>query len=151
MENNWKHASQTPTFLWRAEVRDYELDYQGIVNNAQYFNYFSYARVHLLKELGISVPECAQKQLNIVLLKTCIDYVKSMRYGDAFVVTSTVFRVSKFKLLVQQEIRLNSDNVLIARGRSIVACIDHQGKPHLLDPFRELLISQQACGAKNLL
>ena len=40
-------------YIWHAEVRGYELDNQGIVNNANYFHYFNHTRVKHLLALGL--------------------------------------------------------------------------------------------------
>lgn len=45
------HNNQA-SFVWNSEVRGYELDIQGIVNNAVYMQYFDHARIqHLLSKV----------------------------------------------------------------------------------------------------
>ena len=41
-------------FETRLDVRDYECDIQGIVNNANYLHYTEHTRHRFLKSLGVS-------------------------------------------------------------------------------------------------
>ena len=52
-------ADLTDNFRYRLqfEVRDYECDLQGIVNNAVYQNYLEHARHQLLKSIGVDFAE----------------------------------------------------------------------------------------------
>lgn len=51
------------TFTLEMDVRDYECDIQGIVNNAVYQNYLEHARHEYLKEVGIDFAELAKMGL----------------------------------------------------------------------------------------
>ena len=58
--------SEAALYEIEMEVRDNELDAQGIVNNANYMNYLSHARHKHALELNINHTEFAQKNLNLV-------------------------------------------------------------------------------------
>jgi len=54
-------------FILEMEVRDNELDAQGIVNNANYMIYLSHARHKHGELLGINHTNFACKGLNLVI------------------------------------------------------------------------------------
>lgn len=131
-------------FIWTAEVRDYEVDYQGIVNNAHYFHYFDHARaVYSQKILGLNVQECADNNINIILLKTEILFKFPLKYGDVFCVTSRVNRISRFKFQFKQEIYIEPNKKISAESQSIIASITKDGKPCLPDAFNKIKYQEQ--------
>ncbi len=119
---------------WEAEVRDYELDFQGIVNNACYFNYFDQARAKYFDSLGIDIETCARQKINIVLLKTEIEFKKSLRYKDVFLITSSFERMSKLRFCFKQKIYLKHNHELIAVAESVITCIEIETKKVVVIP-----------------
>ena len=67
-------------------VRDYELDLQGIVNNAVYLNYLEHARHEFLKSKGLDFNELHLQGYDAVVVRSEVDYKKSLRSGDEFTV-----------------------------------------------------------------
>ena len=51
----------THSFSLSLAVRDYECDYEGLVNNAVYLNYLEHARHEFLKQSGVKPVELAQQ------------------------------------------------------------------------------------------
>lgn len=120
--------------IWRAEVRDYEVDYQGIVNNANYFHYFDHARaVCLEKMFNLNIKKCAENNVNIVLIKTEVVFKVPLTYGQSFYVSSKFERISRFKFRCQQEIYIDPDDTLSAVSDSVIATITKGGKPYLIE------------------
>ena len=56
-------------FETRMEVRDYECDIEGIVNNAQYVHYCEHTRHLFLKECGLSFAEMHEKGVDAVVAR----------------------------------------------------------------------------------
>ena len=50
----------------RMEVRDYECDIEGIVNNANYMHYIEHTRHLFLKQCGLSFAEMHAKGIDAV-------------------------------------------------------------------------------------
>lgn len=69
-------------FIWESEVRDYELDSQGRVNNSVYFNYFEHARHCHFKDLGFGFTELHNKGFDYVMIRCEIEYKESLVSGD---------------------------------------------------------------------
>ena len=68
------------------DVRDYECDLQGIVNNANYQHYLEHARHLYLRELGIDFSVLSARGANLVVTRVEIDYLSPLRSGEAFTV-----------------------------------------------------------------
>lgn len=113
------------------EVRDYECDLQGIVNNAVYQHYLEHARHQFLRRLGVSFAELAQQGINLVVIRAEIDYQAPLRSGDAFVVGVRLKRISPIRLAFLQDIHRLCGGQLaeIVRAKIICAAVNREGKP----------------------
>lgn len=67
------------------QVRDYELDAEGIVNNANYLHYLEHTRHQFCTQNGISFAEMQERGIIPVLNKVEIEYKTPLRSGDSFV------------------------------------------------------------------
>jgi len=56
-------------FETRMEVRDYECDIQGIVNNANYLHYTEHTRHRFLRSLGVSFADLHEKGVDAVVAR----------------------------------------------------------------------------------
>ena len=61
-------------FETRLDVRDYECDIQGIVNNANYLHYTEHTRHRFLKSLGVSFSELHAKGVDAVVARMQLTY-----------------------------------------------------------------------------
>lgn len=101
-------------FSIHMQVRDYECDFQGIVNNAVYLNYLEHTRHEFAKSLGFDVVSLAARGINLVIVRAEIDYKASLRSGDAFMVALNTERLSRLRFVFDQEIyRINSDQLSV--------------------------------------
>lgn len=109
------------------DVRDYECDLQGIVNNANYQHYLEHARHLYLRELGIDFSVLSARGANLVVTRVEIDYLSPLRSGEAFTVRSRLERVSRVRFVFVQEIdRL--DRKPVARAKVFGATMDASGR-----------------------
>ena len=72
-------------FETRMQVRDYECDIEGIVNNAQYIHYCEHTRHLFLKECGLSFAEMHRKGVDAVVARMQLQYKAPLRPDDEFV------------------------------------------------------------------
>lgn len=72
-------------FAMEMIVRDYELDSQGIVNNANYLHYMEHTRHTFCAEAGMSFGEMHALGIDPVVRKIEIEYKNSLRVGDRFI------------------------------------------------------------------
>lgn len=67
------------------DVRDYELDCEQIVNNANYLHYMEHTRHKFCIEAGMPFIEMHRKGIDAVVRKIEIEYMASLRSGDSFI------------------------------------------------------------------
>ena len=64
------------------KVRDYEVDSQGIVNNANYLHYLEITRHDFCEQAGTSFRAMQEKGLDPVVRKIEIEYLASLTLGE---------------------------------------------------------------------
>ncbi len=69
-------------FTLEIAVRDYELDSEGIVNNAIYLHYLEHTRHAFVKREGIPFGSLTSEGLVPVVKRMTIDYHTPLRSGD---------------------------------------------------------------------
>ena len=69
-------------FTLEIAVRDYELDSEGIVNNAVYLHYLEHTRHAFVKNEGIPFGNLTSEGLVPVVRHMEIDYLTPLRSGD---------------------------------------------------------------------
>ncbi len=119
------------TFSVEMEVRDYECDIQGIVNNGVYQNYLEHSRHLFLKKIGIDFADLAKKGVNLVVVRAELDYKFPLASGDAFVVGLNLMRESQLKFAFYQDIYRASDNKLIMNAKIIGTALNERGRPQI--------------------
>jgi acyl-CoA thioester hydrolase len=135
-----EHELQS-AFTLLLQVRDYECDLGGVVNNAVYLNYCEHARHEFLKTIGIDFAEFARRQINFVVTRSEIDYRASLVSGDQFEVHVRAERVSRLRIVFHQAIRLASNQKLICEAKVFGAVLDLNGRPCMPQELATLLDS----------
>ena len=113
-------------YTWDSEVRGYELDLQGIVNNAHYLHYFDHVRIKHLYSKGIDWCVWHDDGFDLVLIHVDLAIKSSLRANDEFYITSKIERLSKLKILFDQKIYRKTDDKLIAEARNTVVCVSNK-------------------------
>ena len=67
------------------EVRDYECDIQGIVNNANYLHYLEHTRHKFIKTLGLDFAALHDMGIDVVVARMSLQYKIPLRSGDTFI------------------------------------------------------------------
>ena len=111
------------------EVRDYECDMEGIVNNAVYMNYLEHARHAYLKHKGFDFAALTQTGLRLVVIRIGADHLYPLRSGDSFYVTANAERISKLRFGFSQDIFRSQDNKPILNAKVIGTSLNAEGKP----------------------
>lgn len=86
------------------QVRDYELDQFGVVNNAVYSSYFQHARHEAFAVLGHEVDDFARKGNPLALSSMVIAFRAPLRTRDRFRVTVSVAKISGARCVMHQRI-----------------------------------------------
>ncbi len=124
-------------FKHEMDVRDYECDMQGIVNNSVYQNYLEHARHQYLKHLNLDFADLTEKGIILVVKRVEIDYQYSLRSNDKFYVTAEMVRISTLRFGFKQNIYRSSDDKLIVKALVIGTSINKKGRPFLPDEIAE--------------
>lgn len=70
-------------FKTQVRVRNYEIDWQGVVHNANYLLYFEVGRVAYLEHVGVKVDvNSIQHESKVVVVRNEIDYRAPARFDD---------------------------------------------------------------------
>ncbi len=75
-------AKEEYIYCTNIKVRDYELDSEGIVNNANYLHYLEYTRHEFCEANGFSFGDMYADGIVPVLRRAEIDYLNPLRSGD---------------------------------------------------------------------
>jgi acyl-CoA thioester hydrolase len=123
------------------QVRDYECDMQGVVNNAVYQNYLEHARHEFLKKLGLDFAELTRQKINLVVVRAELDYKASLQSGDSFWVGTRLERVSPLRFAFLQDIFRSPEDTLVLQGRVIGTALNERGRPKMPQKIAELMES----------
>ena len=110
-------------FTLEMQVRDYELDYQGIVNNANYLHYLEHTRHEFCRQAGLTFGEMHSMGIDPVLARVNIEYKTPLRIGDNFVSCLRLGRHGAAFIFFQDIYRPHGSPVL--RAEVTVACIEN--------------------------
>lgn len=123
------------------QVRAYECDFQGIVNNAVYMNYLEHARMCCGMSMGIDVVALAQEGVIWVVNEARLKYKSSLRPGDEFEILTSTSMQGVMRGIFHQEIKKKVSGELILQAEIITACII-DGRPGPLPAaIREKMIA----------
>ncbi|MEN8155020.1 MAG: acyl-CoA thioesterase [Acidobacteriota bacterium] len=121
------------------EVRDYECDMQGVVNNSVYQNYLEHARHLYLKDFGIDFAEFTRRNIILTVIRVELDYKAPLVSGDKFRIETTVERVSPLRIAFIQNILRYPDNKLILRGKVFGTALNERRRPEIPEELEELM------------
>ncbi len=109
-------------FETRMEVRDYECDIEGIVNNANYLHYMEHTRHLFLKACGLSFAEMHVKGTDAVVHRIDIQYKSPLRCDDEFISRLHIAKGTLRYTFFQDILRI-SDMKLCARAKVELVCL----------------------------
>lgn len=109
-------------FETKMEVRDYECDIEGIVNNANYLHYMEHTRHLFLKSRGLSFAEMHNKGVDAVVARMNLQYKTPLRCDDEFI-SRLGLRKEGLRYVFNQDIFRASDNRLCVRATVELVCL----------------------------
>ncbi|WP_291316749.1 acyl-CoA thioesterase [Desulfuromonas sp.] len=121
------------------QVRDYECDMQGVVNNAVYQNYLEHTRHEFLKSLGLDFAELTRQGVNLVVVRAELDYKSPLKSGDRFWIGTRLERISPLRLAFHQDICREPDGAPVLKARIIGTALGDRGRPRLPRQIAEAL------------
>lgn len=109
-------------------VRDYEVDLQGIVNNAVYQHYLEHARHEYLLSRNVDFARLHDEGVDLVVHRVEMDYKAPLKSRDKFVVTIKVKREGALKVVFEQNIFRLPDNKKVIEAKITGVCL-LKGRP----------------------
>ena len=109
-------------FETRMEVRDYECDIEGIVNNAQYVHYCEHTRHLFLQQCGLSFAEMHSRGVDAVVARMQLQYKVPLRPDDVFI-SRLALTKEGIKYVFHQDIFREADEKLCFRGKIELVCL----------------------------
>ena len=106
----------------RMEVRDYECDIEGIVNNANYLHYMEHTRHLFLKECGLSFAEMHEKGVDAVVARMNLQFKTPLRCDDEFI-SRLALKKEGIRYVFYQDIYRASDEQLCFKGVAELVCL----------------------------
>ena len=111
-------------FETRMEVRDYECDIEGIVNNANYLHYIEHTRHRFLKTTGLSFAEMHEKGVDAVVARMNLQFKTPLRCDDEFISCLNLHKEG-IRYVFDQDIYRASDRQLCFRAKvELVAIVN---------------------------
>lgn len=110
------------------EVRDYECDIQGIVNNSVYQNYLEHCRHKFLEKAGVSFAQLHNEGIDAVVIRTELDYKFPLRPGDEFLVRLKMAKQGRLRVIFRQQVIRKSDHKLMVNAR-ITSVLTRNNRP----------------------
>jgi acyl-CoA thioester hydrolase len=121
-------------FELEMQVRDYECDLQGIVNNAVYQHYLEHCRHKFLLAAGLDFVQMHNEGVDGVVIKAEIEYKFPLKPGDDFYVRLKPARQGRLRIIFIQEIVCKADEKLILKAQ-ITTALTKNGRPFPSDLF----------------
>ncbi|RRD00981.1 acyl-CoA thioesterase [Prevotella sp. OH937_COT-195] len=104
------------------EVRDYECDIEGIVNNANYLHYLEHTRHLFLKQCGLSFAEMHRKGIDAVVARMTLQYKVPLRCDDEFISRLSI-KKEGVRYVFNQDIIRACDNKISLRAKVELVCL----------------------------
>lgn len=105
------------------EVRDYEIDYQGIVNNANYLHYLEHTRHEFCKQAGLTFGRMHELGIDPVLAHADISYKSPLKIGESFFSCLNISKKGP-KFIFNQDI-YKEDLTPVLSAEITIACIEN--------------------------
>ena len=109
-------------FETRMQVRDYECDIEGIVNNANYLHYCEHTRHLFLKACGLSFAEMHEKGVDAVVARMSMQFKTPLRPDDEFV-SRLGLTNEGIKYVFHHDLYRATDEKLCFRAQVELVCI----------------------------
>lgn len=109
-------------FETEMEVRDYECDIEGIVNNANYLHYTEHTRHLFLRSLGVSFAKLHEQGTDAVVARMELKFKTPLHCDDIFI-SKLWLTKEGIKYVFHQDIFRKADGRLCFHGDIELVCL----------------------------
>ena len=104
-------------FELEMQVRDYECDIQGIVNNSVYQNYLEHCRHKFLNEAGLEFAKLHNEGIDAVVIRAELDYKLPLKPADDFLIRLKLAKHGRLRIVFLQQIIRKEDEKLMVDAK----------------------------------
>lgn len=119
-----KEKNEPYVFSMPLKVRDYEVDSQGIVNNANYLHYLEHTRHEFCEANGVSFRQMQLEGIDTVVRRVVIDYLSSLRLGQTMESKLWLERKGA-RFVFHQDIFRTPDNAHIVSAQVTIVALEN--------------------------
>jgi len=126
----------------QVSVRNYEIDWQGIVHNAVYLHYFEIGRIEYLNTIGAKVDiNTINHEAKVVLARNEIDYRSPARYGDTITIYSRISAIKNSSFIFEGILERVATREILAENVAVHVWLNHKTNASMPVPndFRKLV------------
>ena len=117
------------TFTLDFQVRDYELDQYGVVNNAVYLNYLEHTRHEFLISIGVQPAQLAAAGASLTLSGITVRFRAPLRSKERFRAHIAVSRLTGVRAVFHQWIVALEGEAPAVEAWPEALFLDGQGRP----------------------
>ena len=129
-------ANLLKTFQLEIRVRYQETDAQARVHHANYLTYFEQARVEMLRAAGYSYKALEEAGVMLVVAEAQLRYFLPAAYDDLLSIDVTTLEAKGARITHQYRVKRGEE--VLCEGRTVVACINRQGRVQRLPDWLRL-------------
>lgn len=111
-------------FSLEIKVRDYEIDCEGIVNNANYLHYLEHTRHEFCAMAGFSFKRMQEQGIDPVLNRIEVDYKTPLRSGDTMISRLWV-EMKGVRFIFHQDIYNKATGAVAVKALVSCVCIEN--------------------------
>jgi acyl-CoA thioester hydrolase len=140
-------------FQSQIRVRNYEIDWQGIVHNAVYLLYFETGRIDYLRLLGVRIDHNAiQQESRVVLVRNEINYKSSAKFDDLLTIYTRVSFIRNTSFAFEGIIENASTGKILSDNLAVHVWLDGvTGVPIVVkDEFRKTIQQYEGRNVKMM-
>jgi acyl-CoA thioester hydrolase len=128
-------------FSTQVRVRNFEIDWQGIVHNSVYVLYFEAARIDYLKNLGVKIDiRTINEESKMVIVRNELDYISPARFDDLLKIFIRISNIGNSSFTFEGIMENAETGQLVAENRAIHVWLDSTtGEPKRVDEGFRLL------------
>jgi acyl-CoA thioester hydrolase len=114
----------------RIEVRSTDIDGDGIVNNAIFYQYCEQSRLEHLRTLGVNAPPKGDRPYarRFTIVETRCRYLAPAAFRDVLAVETRTTNVGRSSFTLAYRVLRDEDGALLAEGESVQVWLGEDGR-----------------------
>ncbi|HTK82058.1 MAG TPA: thioesterase family protein [Bacteroidota bacterium] len=125
----------------RLRVRNYEVDWQGIVHNANYLLYCETGRIEYLKGLGVKLDlHSITNENRVVLVRNEINCRASAFFDEELEIYTRISAIRETSFIFESMIEKSANHELVCDNLAVHVWLDSNREPvRVNDEFRQIV------------